>query len=71
MVVRTLQWSIQKEWTGRVRGAASPVAIVDVVVAVTEVFATAATALSPSLSLCNRGIDGVIAHEQWQPAFIH
>ena len=47
---------------GRVRGAASLVAIVDVVVAVNEVVATAAAALPPLASLCDRGIDGIVAH---------
>ncbi len=45
---------------------------VDIVVALNEEFvASAASALSPSLSSCLRGIDGNVAHGQWQPASIY
>jgi hypothetical protein len=47
---------------------------VDIVVAVNEeVVASAASASSPSSSLCvrGRGIDGGVAHGLWQPASIN
>ena len=40
---------------------------VDVVVAVNEVVATASSASTPSSSLCNRGIAGVVAHGGGSP----
>lgn len=51
------------------RGGSSPVANVDVVVAIDEVVAAPApaSASSPSSSSWDRGIDGVVAHGRWQP----
>jgi hypothetical protein len=55
-----------------VRGASSLVTKVDIVVAINEeVAASAASASSPLLLLCIRGIDGSVAHGQWQPTSIH
>jgi len=44
-----------------VRGASSQVSKVDVVAAVNEVVAAAASASSSSFPSCGRGIDGVVA----------
>jgi len=55
---------------GRVRGASSLVTKVDGLVAVNEVIAAAASALSPLSTLCDRGIDGIVAYGLWQPAFM-
>ena len=57
---------------GRVRGASSLVTKVDIVAALNEeVVSSAASALSPSLLSCIRGIDGGVAHGRWQPASIY
>ena len=57
---------------GRVRGAYSLVTKVNIVVTLNEeVVASAASASSPSLLSCVRGIDGSVAHGRWQPTSIY